>query len=87
VRFEASVSGRKATHYVVKVEIGGMAGAMAELVGKQPPDTHVWILRGEAPAFVKLEGPLYLGGPTWRIELASPVWSRERAGFLLQPAR
>jgi hypothetical protein len=37
-------------------------------------NTHVWILGGEAPAFVKLEGPLYFGGPIWRIELASPVW-------------
>ena len=68
------VSSRKATHYVVKVEIGGMTGMVAQMLGKQPPDTHVWILGGDAPAFVKLEGPLYLGGPIWRIELTSPVW-------------
>jgi hypothetical protein len=43
---------RKATHYVLKVEIGGAAGLMAPLIGKKPPDTHVWILGGEAPAFV-----------------------------------
>lgn len=67
---------RKATHYVVKVEIGGIAGLVAPLLGKQPPDTHVWILGGEAPAFVKSEGPMYLGGPLWRIELVSPVWNR-----------
>jgi hypothetical protein len=24
---------------------------------------------------VKSEGPLYLGGPPWRIELTGPVWS------------
>jgi hypothetical protein len=65
---------RKAMHYVVKIEIGGVAGLVAPLVGKKPPDTHVWILGGEAPAFVKFEGPLYFGGPVWRIELASPVW-------------
>jgi hypothetical protein len=64
----------KATRYVVKVEIGGAAGLLAPLVGKQPPDSHVWILGGDAPAFFKLEGPLFLGGPIWRIELASPVW-------------
>ena len=40
-------------------------------MGKQPPDTHVWVLGGEAPAFVKSEGPLYAGGPIWRIQLAS----------------
>jgi len=61
-------------HYRVKVEFGGVAGAVAPLVGKQPQDTHVWILGGKAPAFVKMEGPLYQGGPAWRIEPTSPVW-------------
>ena len=72
--FSIGGSTRKATHYVVKVEIGGVSGLVAPLLGKQPPDSHVWILGGEAPAFVKSEGPLYLGGPLWRIELTSPVW-------------
>jgi hypothetical protein len=70
--FSVGGSSYKATRYVVK--IAGVAGLLAPLVGKQPQDTHVWILGGEAPAFVKLEGPLYLGGPTWRIELTSPLW-------------
>ena len=72
--FSIAGSTRRATHYVVKAEIGGLAGLLAPLVGKQPPDTHVWILEGVAPAFVKSEGPLYYGGPLWRIELTSPVW-------------
>jgi hypothetical protein len=72
--FSVGRSSRKATHYVIKVEIGGLTGLVAPLVGKEPPDTHVWILDGEAPAVVKSEGPLYVDGPTWRIELASPVW-------------
>ena len=59
--------------YVVKVKIGGVAGLMAWLLRKQPPDMHVWVLAGDAPAFVKLEGPLYAGGPVWRIELATPA--------------
>ena len=70
---------RKAIHYVVKVDIGGLSGAFADLLGKQPPDTHVWILGGEAPAVAKSEGPLALGGPIWRIELVSPVWPRASA--------
>ena len=78
-RFSVGGSGRKATHYVLKVEIGGVQGLIAPLVGKQPPDSHVWILGGEAPAFVKSEQPLYLGGPLWRIELVSPVWPRTPA--------
>ena len=59
-----------------KVDIGGLSGLLAPLLGKQPPDSHVWILGGEAPAFVKAEQPLYLGGPVWRIELVSPVWKQ-----------
>lgn len=74
--FSTGGSARKAMHYVLKVEIGGISGVLAPLLGKQPPDSHVWILGGEAPAFVKSEQPLYLGGPLWRIELVSPVWSR-----------
>ena len=74
--FSFAGSRRKATHYVVKVEIGGITGALAPLLGKQPSDTHVWILGGEAPAFVKFEGALYQGGPIWRIELVSPIWPR-----------
>ena len=66
----------RATRYAVRVEIGGVSGLVAPLLGKQPPDTLVWILGGEAPAFVKSEGPLYFGGPIWRIELSSPVWPR-----------
>ena len=63
----------KTVRYVVKVKIGGVAGFVAPLLGKQPPDMHVWVLTGDAPAFVKLEGPLYAGGPIWRIELATPA--------------
>jgi hypothetical protein len=64
----------KAMHFVVKVDIGRISGAFAELLGKQPADIHVWILEGEAPAFVKSEGPLAFGGPIWRLDLVSPVW-------------
>jgi hypothetical protein len=74
--FSTGGAARKATHYVLKVEIGGISGVLAPLLGKQPPDSHVWILGGEAPAFVKSEQPLYLGGPLWRTELVSPVWPR-----------
>ncbi len=73
---EAIASGdtkHEAVRYAVKVEIGGVAGVLAPLVGKQPPNTHMWVLTGDAPAFVKSEGPLYSGGPIWRIELAVPA--------------
>lgn len=62
----------KAVHYVVKVEIGGAAGVVAPLVGKQPPDSHIWVSEGEAPTFLGSSGPFYEEGPIWRIELATP---------------
>ena len=71
-------SGRQAEHYVIKVDIGGLAGVLAPILGKEPPLNHIWILQGPAPAFVKSEGPLYVGGPSWRIELTSPVWPAAR---------
>jgi hypothetical protein len=72
--FSTAGFGRKAMHYVVKVHVPGIAGAIASLLRKVPPDSHVWILGGDAPAFVKAETPLSPGGPLWRIELVSPVW-------------
>jgi hypothetical protein len=69
----------KTRHYVVKVKIGGIAGVVAPLIGKQPPDAQVWVLSGEAPAFVSFEGPLYNGGPIWRIELAIPEAPQDHA--------
>jgi hypothetical protein len=75
-RFSTGGAARTAIHYILKVDIGGLKGLIASLLGKQPPDSHVWILGGEAPAFVRSEQPLYFGGPVWRIELISPAWPR-----------
>jgi hypothetical protein len=77
--FSVTDSARKAVRFDVKVDIGGVAGLVAPIIGKEPPDTHVWLLEGEAPAFVKYEGPQYEGGPIWRIELTSPTWPTKRA--------
>jgi hypothetical protein len=73
-RFSTGASTRKAMHYVVKVHVPGVAGAVASLLGKIPPDSHVWVITGEAPAFVKAELALFPGGPMRRMELLSPVW-------------
>lgn len=74
--FSTAGMARKASHYVLKVELGGIAGLLAPILGKQPPDNHVWVLGGDTPAFVRSEGPLFNGGDPWRIELTSPVWSK-----------
>ena len=66
----------KATRFNVKVEIGGIAGLIAPLLGKQPKDASVWILGGDAPGFVRSESQFYQGGPLWRIELVAPDYPR-----------
>jgi len=77
--FSFGGSRHEALHYLIKVEIGGVAGLLAPLLGKQPPDAHVWILGGEAPTFVKSESLSFLSGPVWRTDLVAPVWPKSDA--------
>lgn len=72
--FRIAGTHHKAIRFRIKAELGGITGMIAPFIGKQPADTSVWISAGEVPAFVKLEGPLYLGGPIYSIEMTSPVW-------------
>jgi hypothetical protein len=62
-----------AVNFTLTPRLGVLLGFFARLLGKLPPDSHAWIVGGEAPAFVRFEGPLY-SGPVWRIDLASPGW-------------
>jgi hypothetical protein len=78
-------SRRKAMRFVLKIELGGVAGVIAPLIGKAPPEIQIWIIGGIAPAFVREEGPLYQGGPVWTIELTSPTWpDLPRSGYNVQ---
>jgi hypothetical protein len=74
--FTLAGAAREALHYAIKVEIGGITGLVAPWLGKQPPDSHIWILGGESPTFVKSETLSYMGGPMWRTELVAPLWPR-----------
>jgi len=65
---------RRAVHYVLKVDIGGIAGVVAPIVGKQPPDSHVWILQDEVPAFLRSQSAMFVDGPLWQIDLIAPTW-------------
>src|SRR5207245_10946336 len=67
---------RSATRSLIDLERGGIAGVFAKVAGKQPPDLKFWVLGGSAPAFVKFEGPFFIEGPVWRIELSSPRWPK-----------
>lgn len=79
-RKEFSAGGRtiNPTHYVAHITIGGVAGAMASVLGKQPPDMHFWMLEGKAPTFIRAITPLYEDGPIWTVDLA-PVSPREES--------
>jgi hypothetical protein len=55
-----------ATRFLMKLQLG----LLATLVVIDPPDMKAWILGGEAPAFLKFEGPLFFMGPIWRIDLS-----------------
>jgi hypothetical protein len=72
--FRAAGQAYKALKYDVKVNLGGLAGVVAPMVGKQPPDTFVWISESGVRAILRIDGPLYTEGPVWSIQLASPVW-------------
>jgi hypothetical protein len=72
--FSVEKTGYKAAIYLLKIDIGGIAGAVAPVVGKQPPDTHIWVLKGAQPIYLKSVGPISADNTVWQIELASPVW-------------
>jgi len=69
-------SARKALHYEIKIELGGIVGVVAPLVGKAPPTIEIWTIGGVAPTFAREFGPLYPEGPMVTIQLASPVWPK-----------
>jgi hypothetical protein len=72
--FSIAGSSRKAIHYEIKIEVGGIAGLVAPLMGKAPPNIEIWAVGGQAPTFVREQGPTYADGPVMTIELASPTW-------------
>jgi hypothetical protein len=53
-----------ATRYQITPQLG----LMASLLVTDLPDVKTWIATGDAPAFLRFEGPLYLMGPVWRID-------------------
>jgi hypothetical protein len=53
-----------ATRFMIKPQLG----LFASLLVADLPDVKIWIVEGEAPAFIKFEGPLYFLGPVWCIE-------------------
>ena len=63
---------RQGTRYALKPKLGAALRAFATLLGKSPDDQECVILTEDVPAFVRCDGPLYVKGPIWRIEMISP---------------
>ena len=61
---------RTATVFRIHPELGGMTGAIAPMLGKQPKDVFIWILEGQIPGLVREIGPLEEGGQVISIEPA-----------------
>jgi hypothetical protein len=61
---------KQAIRYLVNLEVGGVTGVVASLIGKTPPDLRYWLVAGEIPAFVRFEGAMFLNGPVWRVEMS-----------------
>jgi hypothetical protein len=74
--FRIAGATRKATHFNLKIELGGIAGVVAPLVGKQPPDHGIWIYGDTAPTFVKEEGVLSMDSPPVTITMTSAQWPK-----------
>ncbi len=75
-RFRSAGRINQAHRFLIHVDLGGMMGLVAPMLGKEPADSYAWVSADEVPAFIKSESPLYLGGPVLRTELVSPVWSK-----------
>jgi hypothetical protein len=74
-KFEIGGSSRPSKKFRIHIEIGGVAGVIAPLIGKQPSDIEMWASEGEVPIFLKMVGALYANGPTWTMQITAPVWS------------
>jgi hypothetical protein len=61
---------KQAARFLVNLEIGGVTGVVASVIGKTPPDLRYWLALGDIPAFVRFEGAMFLNGPVWRVEMA-----------------
>ena len=58
----------------IKVDLGGLVGVFAGIIGKQPKPTYAWMAGGRVPMFIRIQTQFYEGGPLWTIQQTAPVW-------------
>ncbi len=62
-KFVVGDFGRTATRYLVKLELRGLTGVVASVIGKDPPDLRYWITTGPAPWVREARGTDVPEGP------------------------
>jgi hypothetical protein len=67
---------RTATIFRMHADLGGVAGVVAPLIGKQPKDVLIWVLEGDVPVVVRVVGQMAEGGPMVDIQFAGASFPR-----------
>ena len=69
---------KAATQFAIKPKLSFFLKVGAKITGRDPPDSHAWIITEDVPAFAKFVGPLTMSGTgaPWTIELTSPAWEK-----------
>jgi hypothetical protein len=75
--FYVGSAARSASRYLVKLDLPGLIGLVATVVGKEPPSLRYWVSLRPVPAFLKVEAPFFLNGPIWRVEMSRAQWKPE----------
>ena len=67
---------RSASVFHIHIDLGGVAGVIAPILGKQPHDVTAWIYEEGAPVMVRETGQISEGGPILSIELGGTTFPR-----------
>jgi len=58
----------------LKVDLGGVAGLIAPIIGKEPKATTAWMAGGKIPMFIRIQTQFFEGAPLWTIHQTAPAW-------------
>ena len=58
----------------IHMELGGVAGVVAPMIGKQPGDLYIWVSESPIPQLLRLSGALADGGQVVSIELSGAAF-------------
>ena len=58
----------------LKMDLGGVAGLIAPMIGKEPKPTYAWMADGHVPMFIRIQTQFYDGAPLWTIQQTAPQW-------------